>query len=100
MRMSSAEITIDLRGSGRPGEPHPVTQHTTAVDGVSHADCTGSPDRGGNYFFQAEVGMDLETTQVAARHFVKLAMFWQQRGAQIGETTLFKQISGGTQKQQ
>ena len=32
-------------GMEGPGEPHPVTQQTTAVDGISHVDCTRSPDR-------------------------------------------------------
>ena len=63
-----------------PGEHHRVTQQTTAVDGVSYVDCTRSPDRGGNSGFQVEVGIDLATSRVAARHFVKLAMFQQQRG--------------------
>ena len=58
-----------------PGEPHPVTQQTTTVDGVLHDNCAKSQDRGGNFFFQAEVGMELETSQVAALHFVKLAVF-------------------------
>ena len=73
-----------------PGEPHPVTQQITATDGVLHADCTKSSNRG-RFVFQVKIGMDLETTHVAARHFVKLAMFWQQRGAYIGRgTALFK----------
>ena len=35
------------KGMEGPGEPHSVTQQTTPVDGVSHAYCTTSPDRGG-----------------------------------------------------
>ena len=52
------------------------------ADGISHA------DQGGDFVFQTEVGMDLEISQVAARHF-KLAMFRQQQG------TRTKRIDGG-----
>ena len=63
-----------------PGEPHSVTLQT-AADGISHA------DQGGKLFFQAEVGLDPETTQVAARHFVRLPMMVQhQRGATTRST--------------
>ena len=61
-------------GMARPGELHSVALQT-AVGGISHADQVR------NCFSQAKVKMDLETTQqVAARHFVKLAIFRQQRG--------------------
>ena len=50
-------------GMEGPGEPHSATQQTTAADGVSYAGCTRSPDQGGHFFCQAEVGMDLETTK-------------------------------------
>ena len=39
------------------GEPHPVTQQTTAIDCVSYADCTRSPDQGGGVFvFKPRLG--------------------------------------------
>ena len=68
------------------------------------ADGTLHSDQGRDFIFQTEVGMNLEASQVAARHF-ELAMFRQQQGitAKItdrGETTLFKQTSRGTRKQQ
>ena len=53
-------------------ESHPVTLHF-AVDGILHADQEGNP------FFQAEVGMDPETTHVTARHFVRLPMMVRQQ---------------------
>ena len=37
-------------GMEGPGEPHSVTQQTTAVDVVSHAGCKRSPDRGGGIY--------------------------------------------------
>ena len=68
------------------------------VDGTPHS------DQGGDFVFQAEVGMNLETSQVGARHF-ELAMFRQQQGTAAkstyrGETTLYKSISGETRMQQ
>ena len=50
--------------------------------------------------------MDLETAQVTARHFVKLAMFRQQRGTTAKSTDRggginpSKQTLEGTRKQQ
>ena len=49
--------------------------------------------------------MDLETAQVAARHFVRLPIDRQQRGVTAkstyrGGVTQFKQTSGGPRKQQ
>ena len=43
-------------GKEGPGGPHSVTQQTTAIDGVLHADCTRSPGRGGNVFFKPRLG--------------------------------------------
>ena len=44
--------------------------------------------------------MDLETSRVAARHFVNLAMFRQQQGTTVKKgSTPFKQTSGETRKQ-
>ena len=43
-----------------PGEPHPVTQPTTAVDGVSHADCTRSPHRGDFFVFKPRLRWTLK----------------------------------------
>ena len=65
---------------GGSGESRPVTPET-AANGISHA------DQRGIFFFQAEVGMDLKTTQAAARHFVRLPMIVrQQRGATARST--------------
>ena len=74
-------------------------------DGASYV------DQGEKIVFQTEVGMDRETSQAAARRFVRLPIDRQQRGATGGstdsegarigrETTLFKETSGGTRKQQ
>ena len=68
-----------------PGELHSVTQQTTAVNGVSHSDCIRKLNQGRNVIFRAEVGMNIKTTQVAARYFV-LAMAWQQRGMTVRST--------------
>ena len=62
-------------------------QQTIAVDGVSHVDSTRSPGQGGNFFSQADLGADSETTKVATRHFVKLEMVRQQRGTTARSTT-------------
>ena len=69
------------------------------------AESTSHVDQGGKFVFQAEAGMDLETAQVAARHFVILPIDRQQRKATTRstdreETTPFRQTSGGTRKQQ
>ena len=60
-----------------------------AADGTSHV------DQAEDFVFKTEVGVDLETSQVAARHF-KLANFGNNKGrhqeAQIGgEIAPFKQ---------
>ena len=80
-----------------PGEPQPVTL-PTAADVISHAD-------------QREIiFLKLRLGWASKQHKSPLAISWncrwfgnsegRQRGAQIwGETTLFKQISGGTPKQ-
>ena len=66
-------------GMGGPGEPHPVTLQT-AAGGISHA------GQRGKFFFQAEVGMNPETTQVTARNFVRLPIGRQQQGATARST--------------
>ena len=43
------------------------------ADGTSHV------DQGGDFVFQTEVGMDLETPQVTARHFARLPINRQRR---------------------
>ena len=58
-------------GMEEPRKFHPVTPQTAAKD-ISHVDQRVA-------FSHAEVGMDLGTTQVAARYFVKRAMVWQLR---------------------
>ena len=70
----------DLTGKHRDGEQNPLgrpqvleNEDKVVADGTSHA------DKGGGSVFQTEVGMDLETSQVAARHF-ESAMFRQQQG--------------------
>ena len=67
----------DGETSGRGAKPAEVS---TNFGGKGQSDCGRHFTRGsrGNFFFQAKVGMNLETTQVAALHFVKLAMFRQQ----------------------
>ena len=50
------------------------------ADGTLHA------DQGENIIFQAEVGMELETVQVAARHFLRLPIDQQQRGVTTKST--------------
>ena len=58
----------------KPKELHLEVQQTATVDvdGVSHVDCTRSPDQGRKLFSPANVGTESETTKVTARHFVKL----------------------------
>ena len=89
----------DITGKHRDGEQNPLEraqvlekEDKVVADGILH------PDQGGNFFFQAEVEMDLETIQVAARHFV-LEMVRQRRGATArsidqGENIFSKQTSG------
>ena len=97
----------DMMGKHRDGEHNPLErpqvsekEKNVVADGISHA------GQGIFFVFQTEVGMDLETLQVAARHyFLKLAMFRQQQGTTAKSTarrntTLFKQTSKGTRKQQ
>ena len=78
-------LTLELRPSGTelkgPGELHFKTQQTVS-DGSSLADGTSSSDQKGAFFFQADIGMNPETTtlQVTARQeLAKLPMNWQQR---------------------
>ena len=69
----------DMTGKHRDREHNPLEQPQVSGDedkvvagGTSHA------GQGKKIIFQTEVGMDLETSQVVARHVVKLAMFQQQ----------------------
>ena len=69
----------DMTGKHRDSEHNPLEQPQVSGDedkvvagGTSHA---GQEEK---IIFQTEVGMDLETSQIVARHFVKLAMFRQQ----------------------
>ena len=86
MRMSSSEITICLRGNGR-------TWRAPSCDATNYC-CKwrfvrrlhNEPGSGGGTIFQAEVRMDLETSQAAARYFVKLAKFRQQIGTTARNT--------------
>ena len=71
----------DMMGKHRDGEHNPLErpqvsekEENVVADGISHA------GQGNCFVFQTEVGVDLETSQVAARHFLKLAMFRQQQG--------------------
>ena len=67
-----------MMGRHWDGEHSPLKQpqaleeeDKVVVDGPSHV------DQSGDFVFQTEVGMNLETSQVAARHF-ELAMLRQQ----------------------
>ena len=78
----------DMTGNHRDGEQNPLEQPQASeeedkvvADGILH------PDQGGKFCVQAEVGMDLKTRQVAARHFV-LAMIQQQRGTTARSTDI------------
>ena len=77
----------DIMGRHRDREHNPLErpQASEEKDNVS-ADGTSHMDQVGNFGFQTEVGVNLEASQVAARHF-ELAMFRQQQGQQ---RTLFK----------
>ena len=83
----------DITGNHRGGEHNPLEM---VVDGTS------STDQGEYFVFQTEVGMNLETLQVAARHFA-LPIDRQRRevtttSTERGETTPLKQTSGGTRR--
>ena len=77
-------------GLGEAGVPHPEMQRTeqeesfpfqAGVDDVLHVDCMRIPEQEGTPFFQADVGVNPETTtvQVAARHeFTRLPKSRQQ----------------------
>ena len=58
-----------MMGKRRDGEHNPLEM---VVDGTS------STDQGGDFVFQTEIRMNLETSQVTARHFV-LPIERQQR---------------------
>ena len=85
----------DMTGKHRDGKHNP---REMVVDGTS------STDQRGDSILQTEVGMNLETPQVAARHFA-LPIDRQQRevttrNTKRGETTPLKLTSGGTQRKQ
>ena len=105
---TSLEVQADdLTGKHRDVERNPLErpqvsedEDKVVADGTSHA------DQGGDFVFQTEVGMDLEISQITARHF-ELAMFRQLQGttakiidSEVDYLTVFKQIFGGTRKQQ
>ena len=80
-------------GLDAPGEPHPEMQQTeqkgtfpfrAGVDGFLYIDCIRIPEQEGTLSFQADVGVNPETTDttvhIAARmKFEKLPMRRQQR---------------------
>ena len=62
----------------RDGEHNPLERPKASKDeNKVVADGTSHVDEGVDFVFQTEVGMNLEASQVAARHF-ELAMFRQQ----------------------
>ena len=72
----------NMTGKHRDGEQNPLERAQFSEDeskvvggGTSHA------DQGENFVFQAEVRIDLETARVDVRHFVRLPIDRQQRGA-------------------
>ena len=71
------------------------------VDGVFHADCTRISKQGGYSIFQADIGVNPETTeptrvQVIARlEFARLSMSRQQRGVIASSTEQSKQFDPG-----
>ena len=70
----------DMTGKHRDGDHNPLERlQVSEKEEKVVVDGTSSTDQGGDFVFQTEVGMDLETSQVAARHF-ELAMFRQQQG--------------------
>ena len=73
--------TAHVHDGETPGRGAKPVGASTSFGGKGQGDCGRrfARESGGNFFFQAEVGMDLETTQVTALRFVKLAMFRQQR---------------------
>ena len=77
----------DVAGKHRGGEQNPLEraqiledEDKVVVDGTSHADQVEK------FFFQAKVGMDFKTSQVAGRHFARLPIERQQRGATLRST--------------
>ena len=82
MKTSLVVQPDDLTGKHRDREKNPLKRPQVSededkviADGTSHA------NQRGTFVFQAEVGMDLESSQVAARHFVRLPIDRQQRRA-------------------
>ena len=75
-----------MTGKHRDGEQNPLEraqfsedEDKVVADGTSHADQ-------GKKKNQAKVGMDLGTSQVTGRHFVRLPTDRQQRGATARST--------------
>ena len=75
---SSAVQPDDMMGRHRNGEHNPLERPQASEEEEKVvADGTSSNDQRRDFVFQIEVGMDHETSQVAARHF-ELAMLRQQ----------------------
>ena len=84
-------------GLDEPGVPHPEMQQTkqegtfpfqAGIDGFLHIDCMRIPEQERTSSFQADIGVNPETTtvRVAARQeFAKLPMAQQQRGTALIE---------------
>ena len=81
----------DMTGKHQDGDHNPLErpQVSEKADRVV-AESTSHADQGEKFVFQVEVGMDLETAQVAARHFVILPIDRQQR-----KTTTTRSIDRG-----
>ena len=77
----------DMTGKHRDGEQNPLERPQVSEDEDKVvADGTSREDQGEHFFFQAKVGRHLETSQVAARYFVRLPIDRQQRGATAKST--------------
>ena len=95
----------DMTGKHRDGEQNPLERAQVSEDEDKVvADGTLRADQGETSFFQAKVRMDLETSQAAGRHFMRLPIDRQQRAATSrsrdrGETAPFKETSARSWKQ-
>ena len=86
MKTSFEMQSDDMTARHRDGEHNPLERpqaleekDKVIVDGTLHV------DQGRYFVFQVEVGMDLKTSQVTARHF-ELTMFRQQQGTTAKST--------------
>ena len=76
-----------LTAKHRDGERNPLERPQVSEDEDKVvADKTLRADQEGDFVFQTEVEMNLETSQVAARHF-ELAMFRQKQGTTTAKST-------------